>query len=63
MTLTTNDGQSMPEPCERFEGRMQLSAKFIAHLTACDACLKVIAQLNRDSEMELAPLKVEHPPS
>jgi hypothetical protein len=51
MTLTANDDQSEPKPCKRFEKRMLLNAKFVAHLPACGACMKVVAQLNRESEM------------
>ena len=55
MAFTANDDQSKPEPCKRFEKGMLLNAEFVAHLPACSACMKVVAQLNRESEMELAP--------
>jgi hypothetical protein len=53
MALTANDDQSEPKPCERHAKRMLLNAKFVAHLPACGACMKVVAQLNRESEMEV----------
>ena len=58
MTFTANEDQSEPKSCKRFEKRMLLNAKFVAHLPACGACMKVVAQLNRESELARG-LKVE----
>jgi len=33
---------------------MLLNANFVGHLPVCAGCMKVVAQLNRESQMELA---------
>jgi hypothetical protein len=52
MTLTVNDDRSEPKPCKQY-AKMVLNSKFVAHLPACNACIRVLAQLNRESEMKL----------
>jgi hypothetical protein len=42
-----------PKPCNRYAKTMPLNAEFIAHLQACDACMFVVAYLNRESETKL----------
>jgi hypothetical protein len=45
--------QSEPKPCKRYAKRMLLNARFVAHLSACNVCMGVLTQLNRESEMKL----------
>jgi hypothetical protein len=53
MKVLANADRSELKPCKRY-AKMLLNAKFVAHLPACSACMMVVAQLNRESQMELA---------
>ena len=51
--LSANVDGSEPKPCKKYAKRMLLTAKFIVHLPGCNACKKVLVQLNRESELKL----------
>jgi hypothetical protein len=51
--LYASADETVSKPCKMYAKRMLLTAKFIAHLPACNACKRVLFQLNRESELQL----------